>query len=119
MENHKLTEGMRQFLTHCGLRECKIASCQMHTRPYHDLGIYGDEALDLLDVLSKQYQVDLSDFEFAKYFPEEFPGGAFAKRIFLYYLPFGRWFVYRKVTWQPIILAQIDAAISAKKWRGT
>lgn len=104
-------------MTHCGLKECKIASCHMDTRLYHDLAIYGDEAADFLEVLAKQYQVDLSDFEFAKYFPEEFPGETFVKQIFLYYLPFGRWLAYRKATWRPLTLAMVDAAINAKKWQ--
>ena len=90
----------------------------MQTRLCHDLGIYGEEAEDYLEVLRTQYQVDLSSFEFTKYFPEERPYKSFAERIVFDFLPFGLWFASRKESWQPLTLAMIDAAISTKKWNG-
>lgn len=117
MKNHALPTVLLQYLKDCGLTESKIANCHMQTQLCHDLGIYGEAAEDFLEILRKQYQVDLSNFEFTKYFPEEYPYDTFAERIVFNFLPFGRWFASRKVTWRPLTLAMVDAAIRAKKWQ--
>jgi Protein of unknown function (DUF1493) len=116
MENQTLPEVMRQYLIHCGLSAAKIAQCNMHTRLCHDLGIYGEAAEDYLEVLRQKYQVDLSNFEFAEYFPAEYPYRTFVEKIIFDFQPFGRWLASRKDSWQPLTLAMINAAISAKKW---
>lgn len=41
------------------------------TRLYHDLNIYGDDAAELLSKISDLYKIDLSDFHFEEYFPNE------------------------------------------------
>ncbi len=41
----------------------------------YDLGIYGDDALDLLKEYSQFFEVDISNFDFNKYFNSE--GGLF------------------------------------------
>ncbi|MEL6606647.1 MAG: DUF1493 family protein [Bacteroidota bacterium] len=41
------------------------------TRILHDLRIAGDDAEELLEAFSERFQVDLSDFEFERYFDLE------------------------------------------------
>lgn len=38
---------------------------------YHDLNIYGDDAIELLNCFAEQFKVDLSKFRFTDYFPSE------------------------------------------------
>lgn len=49
-------------------------------RLYQDLGIYGDDAIDFLDAFCKEFSVDGSKFEPAKYFKGE--GGTTLSSIF-------------------------------------
>jgi hypothetical protein len=37
----------------------------------YDLGIYGDDALDLLKEYSQSFEVDISNFDFNRYFKSE------------------------------------------------
>jgi len=37
-----------------------------------DLGIYGDDAADFMDDYRRKFNVDISNFNFRKYFSEEF-----------------------------------------------
>lgn len=45
----------------------------------YDLGIYGDEAVDLLNEYSKEFGVDISNFDFNRYFHPE--GGVFFPKL--------------------------------------
>jgi hypothetical protein len=38
---------------------------------YHDLGIGGDDAFDLLDHVSADFKLDFSEMKFSDYFPNE------------------------------------------------
>ncbi|MGJ1421050.1 DUF1493 family protein [Sphingobacterium spiritivorum] len=42
-----------------------------NVRLYHDLNIYGDDAIELLNCFEEQFKVDLSRFRFTDYFPSE------------------------------------------------
>lgn len=41
-------------------------------RIFHDLKLRGDDAGDFLEYLSKEFEVDLSEMQFAEYFPAEY-----------------------------------------------
>ena len=41
------------------------------TRLFHDLGIDGDDAVELIESFSDRFSVDIADFEFSRYFGEE------------------------------------------------
>ncbi len=38
---------------------------------FRDLGIWGDDAWDLIEALEKKYHVSMNDFRFVDYFPSE------------------------------------------------
>jgi acyl carrier protein len=40
---------------------------------FRDLGIDGDDAIDLITSFSKEFQVDVSNFDFGKHFGPEWP----------------------------------------------
>ena len=42
-----------------------------HTRLYHDLNIYGDDAEEVMTKFSEMFDVDLSEFSFMDHFPDE------------------------------------------------
>jgi hypothetical protein len=45
----------------------------------YDLGLYGDEAVEFLNEYSQKFNVDISKFDFCKYFHKE--GGIFMPRL--------------------------------------
>lgn len=45
------------------------------TRLFHDLGIDGDDVLEIMLPYEKKYGVDLTDFAFSRYFGSEFGAG--------------------------------------------
>ena len=51
--------------------EFKIDKISLSTELGKDLGIDGDDAVELLENFSEKFQVDLSTFEFDKYFGME------------------------------------------------
>ena len=50
-------------------------SIKLESRLLHDLGVYGDDADDVLLALQNEFQVDLSRFTFVNYFFSEGPVG--------------------------------------------
>ena len=41
------------------------------TSPYHDLGISGDDALEMLEEIASRLNVSFEDFKLDRYFPQE------------------------------------------------
>lgn len=115
--SEKLPEIVTQYLRLCGLREKKIAGCHMGTRLYHDLGVYGEEAEAYLEVLVEQFQVDLTDFVFARFFPNEWPqGNSYFENCFLRLFP-GIERLYKKSeVYYPITLQMVNNAINLGEW---
>lgn len=119
MTFENLSDDLKYYLKLCSESEEKIATYNMGTRLYHDLGIYGEIAEDYLDVLSKQYHVDLSNFVFEQYFPPEFAGNTAIDHILIWNFPY-IWKLFgskeKKEKYLPITLAMIEQAITEKKW---
>ena len=107
---------LREYLTRCGLSESKIAQCSGSTRLYHDLGLYGDIAEAYIGVLADHYHVDLSGFEFEKFFPPEFAGKNMLTRALLWIVPFAGNAVRQSSERLPLTLDMIDRAIRSKSW---
>lgn len=112
----ELSIELREYLKRCGLSESKIAQCNGGTRMYHDLGLYGDIAEACMEVLAKDYRVDLSGFEFEKFFPQEFAGKNVLARALLWLVPFAGNVARQQGEWLPLTLERIDQAISSKRW---
>ena len=105
-----------EYLRLCGLSEKEIESCNESTRMYHDLGLYGEIAEAYLEVLAEHFFVDLSDFEFEKFFPTEFDGKRAITRFFLWIVPFAGGVARRRGKWRPLTLEMVDRTIRAKRW---
>lgn len=114
----ELSADLREYLKRCGLPERKLARCNSSTRMYHDLGLYGDIAEAYLGVLADHYGVDLSGFEFEKFFPPEFAGTNMLTRTLLWLIPFAGSVARRRDNYSPLTLEMIDRAIRAKRWQG-
>ena len=72
-------------------------------RLYHDLNIYGDDAIELLNCLDNQFNVDLSKFRFTDYFPSE--GDRILPRVF-------RFLIGKKPKeYKPLTLSSLNKAI--------
>lgn len=112
----ELSTQLRSYLKHCGLSESKLAQCSGSTRMYHDLGLYGDIAEAYIEVLAEQYGVDLSGFEFAKFFPPEFAGKNMLTRVLLWIAPFAGSAARQRKEYLPLTLERIDRALRSKRW---
>jgi hypothetical protein len=107
---------VREYLKRCGLSERTIARCNGSTRMYHDLGLYGDIAEAYLGVLANSYHVDMSGFEFEKFFPLEFAGRNKLSRALLWIVPFAGMVARRRGEYFPLTLDMIARTIRAKWW---
>ncbi len=113
----ELSPELRDYLKRCGLSKKLLAQCSGSTRMYHDLGLYGDVAEAYMEALADQYHVDLSGFEFEKFFPSEFPGKNMLTRTFLWFVPFARSVVRKRCEYEPLTLEMIDRVLRTKQWQ--
>src|ERR1700753_1279340 len=67
-------DAVYSYLNALGYSERKIARWTMETRLYHDLGLYGDGAIEDMEFLAERFNVDMSNFAFVAYFPPQFEG---------------------------------------------
>jgi hypothetical protein len=112
----ELSIDLREYLKRCGLSESKIAQCNGSTRLYHDLGLYGDIAEAYIGVLPDHYHVDLSGFEFEKFFPPEFAGKNMLIRALLWIVPFAGNAARQRNEYLPLTLEMIERAMRSKRW---
>lgn len=113
---NELSAELREYLKCCGMSANEIARCNASTRMYHDLGLYGDIAEGYMEVLAKQYRVDLSGFEFERFFPLEFAGRNAFTRTLLWIVPFAGSAARRRGEWAPLSLERIDRALRSRRW---
>lgn len=112
-----LSPELREYLKRCGLSENKISQCHSGTRMHHDLGLYGDVAESYMEILRDQFHVDLSGFEFEKFFPPEFAGGNWLIRTLLWIVPFAGQAARRRTEFLPLTLEMVDEALRHKRFR--
>lgn len=61
----------RVIIFFCNHTGAKTSTLDLNSRLFHDLGIDGEDALELLDAFSKKFDVDVSQFPFSEYFGNE------------------------------------------------
>lgn len=83
---------------------------------YHDLGLYGDTAEACMEALIDHYQVDMTGFEFEKFFPPEFAGKNLITRTLLWLVPFAGKAARQRGQYLPLTLETIDRTIKSKRW---
>ncbi len=83
---------------------------------YHDLGLYGDIAEADMEVLADHYLVDLSGFEFERFFPPEFAGKSPLTRALLWMVPFAEKATRKDYEYLPLTLEMIERAMRTKQW---
>ncbi len=84
---------------------------------YHDLNLYGDVAEGYMEVLAEHYRVDLSGFEFKRFFPLEFAGKNQLIRVLFWIVPFAGNAARKNDEYLPLTLEMIESAIRTKRWR--
>lgn len=52
-------------------RIADVRSVRPNISPYHDLGISGDDAFELLKEIGERFDVSFAGFQFDRYFPQE------------------------------------------------
>ena len=112
----KLPEVIVDFLELGGVRRSTIQGCDLNTRLFHELAIYGEAAEDCMKVLEDVYHVDMTNFDFDTFFPSEFPGKTSLTQALLWHIPFARYFLERGSMYEPLTLAMIETIIRSKQW---
>lgn len=107
-----------QYLQRCGYAEGEISAWTSETRLLHDMWLCGDDILDELEVLVRDFGVDLSELKVEKYFPREFSNDAFIIAIRRLLRAIGLERVVDKILekYSPITLGMVEAAILNKRW---
>jgi hypothetical protein len=116
---NELSIELREYLKRCGLSRRKIAQCSRETRMYHDLGLYGDIAEAYMEELVDHYHVDLSGFEFDKFFPPEFAGKNRLIGGLLSIVPFANYVARQRDEYLPLTLRMIERVMRTKQWHSS
>jgi hypothetical protein len=106
------------YLKRCGYSAAKIDSWTSETRLLHDLGLCGDDILDEFKILQDEFGVDLSEFDFKKYFPSEPSMDAYFITIRRLLRAVGLGKVVNRVCgkYPAVSLGKIESTISQRKW---
>lgn len=105
-----------EYLRRCGLSEKKVAESGPETELLKNLGVYGDIAEAYMETLEKEFNVDMSQFEFENYFPPEFAGGSTIERLLYWIVPPLARKQRRAEDFRPVTLRMIDEAIRERRW---
>jgi len=90
----------------------KVTKFTGDTRFFHDIGSYGDNAVDDLTLIQKEFEVDFSPLPFKKYFP-----GAFGWEPLVLTVSWNSaWASRIKEKYSPITLDMLEEAIHQRKW---
>jgi hypothetical protein len=105
------------YLKELGYSEQEIAGMTMNTRFFHDLGSYGDTAEEEIVLLQKRFDVDLTEFNFDRYFPPEFEGkNRFEAFVLNATTSRESRLIRSRERCEPLTLGMINHAILAKRW---
>ena len=98
----KMNEEIIQFVS----EETRVPAKKLNleTRLFHDIGLDGEDARELLDKFSYQFNVDISDLEFDMYFG---PEAGFNPFSFLLSMLFGK---KKKIKKELTIMDLVNAA---------
>jgi Protein of unknown function (DUF1493) len=110
-----LSDDLLHYLEETGMSAQKIARCNRETRMWQDLKNYGEIAGDFLMDLSERHQIDLSQFESEKYYPDEAEGKNLISRILISLVPFLDSYLRDQKVYSPLTLGMIDDAIVSKR----
>lgn len=115
-DRDSISKPVQEYLRRCGLSENELIKCNMDTRLYQDLGVYGDVAESYVEVLSNHYGVDMSGFEFDDFFPPEFDGRNWIASFFLWIFPLLGYMVRRRKKYHAFTLRKLENIISVGRW---
>lgn len=117
------------FLKKARFSEKEMALLTYDTRLFHDLNLFGDTAEDVLEILQREFNVNMSSFQFNKYFPAKFSQDVKyidklnALLFFKLNIIARNYFISIKEkvdkiygTYHPITLDMIEMSIMEKKW---
>ena len=77
------------------------------SRLYHDLGIYGDDACEMLEEVREKFGVDFTGFDFSRYFPNETDGSI---------LPLFKMFGYKGRRFTGFPVGHLRAVAASGRW---
>jgi hypothetical protein len=109
-----LSQALIHHLQRCGYKSVDLENWSGETRLFQDIGLYGDNAADDLELLRREFAIDFEGFPFSKYFPNDF---SFSWQTFvLNFFWRSRWAEEVRGRYPPLTLEMLDVAIREKKW---
>ena len=102
------------FLSEAGLSSFASQTGAMTKKIYHDLGVYGEEAEFLIELLEDRFDVDTAEFVFDDFFPREFFGNSLLVGSFCAIFPFLRSRLEASQVYRELTLADVKRAIRVK-----
>ncbi len=100
-----------RYIFKAGLADYYKSDSDLKLRLYHDLGIYGDVAEGCIETLRDDFNVDVSNFKFDDYFPEEFYGDNPLEKILFSLIPFIGSIKKNRKKFKPITFERIKSAL--------
>jgi hypothetical protein len=103
----------RAYLTRVGYTTQKIDSWNSRTRLLQDVGITGDNAWDEIQIMHREFGVDLTGFFVDDYFPSELSTAALVLR----FLPRSGWAGRIRQRYPELTLSLVEEILGRKRWR--
>jgi hypothetical protein len=108
-----LTNRVHDFLIRFGQKP--NSSLDMKSRLYHDIGIYGDMALFLLEQLQDE-GINMQEFNFDDYFPREFIGSNILSNFYYLIFPAQRHKYFSERNFKEFTLQMLDRLLIKRVW---
>ena len=108
-----LSPELRRALEQMGIFKNEFESLRPETELLKDLGIDGDDFLEVVEVLAEEFGCDMSSFDFRRHCHEE--------ADLLFPRSFVRWVKRKrgaKEEFEPVTIKMIDDTLKARKWVG-
>ena len=111
-------EDLRAFVRICGFEELNLPEISEATTVLGNLGQTGDDFDDVIDVLPREFGVDMSDYDWRKHTPTELHRDSLILSFRNFFEFFRPGIVQRTLAkYEPVTLGRIGEAIRTKKWR--
>lgn len=107
-----------KYINDSGLTDYYKSELGLKARLFHDLGMYGDIAESCIETLRDSYNVDTSNFQFDKYFPQEFVGDSLFEKAVLSFIPFPSSKRMSKEKFKPLTFEMLRESLITGKLNG-
>jgi hypothetical protein len=103
-------------LRRLGIYKKPVLRLGLNTQLLRDLHVYGDIAESIFEQLRDEFYVDISNFKFHEYFPDEFPNHSGFEKLWYWFNPFRPRPSVKHAEYKPVTVGMIRNSISDRFW---